>query len=95
MPAGDDFVEVSIPFNKFSDKWSSATGEQTTTCADDADVCPTADKLAAIQRVEVWAEGADGEVHLEVLSVSASIKTVAPKATMGTDVTLVSFSGVC
>jgi hypothetical protein len=45
VPAGEDFVDVKIPFNTFSDKWSSATGEQTTTCADDADVCPTAKKI--------------------------------------------------
>merc|ERR1711976_994753 len=71
VPAGDDFVDVKIPFNTFSDKWSSATGEQTTTCAQSEDVCPTADKLKAIQRVEFWGEGAAGKLHLEVQSVSA------------------------
>merc|ERR1711924_256980 len=71
VPAGSDFVDVKIPFNTFSDKWSSATGEQTTTCADDADVCPTAAKLKKIQRVEFWGEGAAGKLHLEVQSVSA------------------------
>merc|ERR1711948_57613 len=50
VPAGSDFVEVKIPFNTFSDKWSSATGEQTTTCAENKDVCPTASKLSKIQR---------------------------------------------
>lgn len=71
VPAGDDFVEVKIPFNTFSDKWSSATGEQTTTCAEDSSVCPTASKLSKIQRVEFWGEGASGKLHLEVQSVSA------------------------
>jgi len=71
VPAGDDFVDVKIPFNTFSDKWSSATGEQTVTCADDADVCATAAKLAKIQMLEFWGEGASGKVHLEVKSVSA------------------------
>jgi len=71
VPAGDDFVDVKIPFNSFSDKWSSATGEQTTTCADDSDVCLTADKLAKIQMIELWGEGAGGKVHLEVNSISA------------------------
>jgi len=71
VPAGDDFVDVKIPFNTFSDKWSSATGEQTTTCADDADVCLTANKLAKLQMIELWAEGAGGNVHLEVNSISA------------------------
>jgi hypothetical protein len=71
VPAGDDFVDVKIPFNTFSDKWSSATGEQTTTCADDSDVCLTANKLAKIQMIELWGEGAGGKVHLEVNSISA------------------------
>merc|ERR1711862_362979 len=71
VPAGDDFVEVKIPFNTFSDKWSSATGEQTTTCVEDSSVCPTASKLSKIRRVEFWGEGASGKLHLEVQSVSA------------------------
>jgi len=72
VPAGDDFVAVRVPFTSFSDKWSPATGEPTTTCAQDADVCPTAKKLQAIQRLEVWAEGADGLAHLELQSISAA-----------------------
>lgn len=71
VPAGDEFVDVKIPFNTFSDKWSSATGEQTTTCANDSDVCLTASKLAKLQMIEFWGEGAAGNVHLEVKSVSA------------------------
>jgi len=71
VPAGDDFTDIKIPFNTFSDKWSSATGEQTTTCADDADVCPTAKKLGNIQMIELWGEGAPGKVRLEVNSISA------------------------
>merc|ERR1719163_864100 len=72
VPAGADFAAIRIPFNKFSDKWSSATGEQTTSCAEDKSVCPTASKLRAIKRIEVWAEGALGKVHLEVQSIFAS-----------------------
>jgi lipocalin len=71
VPAGSDFTQIKIPFSDFSDKWSSATGEQTTTCAQSADVCPTASKLSKIQRMEFWAEGADGKLQLEVKAVSA------------------------
>merc|ERR1712070_1318573 len=71
VPAGTDFVEVKLPFNTFSDKWSSATGEHTKECAQDKDVCPTAAKLSKIQRIEFWGEGAAGKLHLEVKSVSA------------------------
>merc|ERR1719259_1169586 len=31
VPPGEDFVEVRIPFSDFTDHWSSATGEPTTT----------------------------------------------------------------
>merc|ERR1711953_1543031 len=75
VPAGSEFVEVKIPFNTFSDKWSSATGEQTSTCAENKDVCPTASKLSKIQRVEFWGEGALGKLHLEIQSVSAESAT--------------------
>merc|ERR1712224_848891 len=71
VPAGDDFVDVRIPFKSFTDKWSSATGEPTTTCAEDSSVCPTASKLSKIQRIEVWGEGKAGKVHIEVKSVRA------------------------
>merc|ERR1712070_354413 len=71
VPAGSDFVGVKIPFNTFSDKWSSATGEHTVECADDSSACLTAAKLAKVRRVEFWGEGANGKLHLEVQSVSA------------------------
>jgi len=69
VPEGDDFVDVRVPLNKFSDLWSSYTGEQEKTCAEDRSVCPTARLLKHIQRVEVWGEGCAGMVHLEVRSV--------------------------
>jgi len=71
VPAGSDFTDVKIPFHTFSDKWSSATGEQTTTCTQNKDVCPTASKLSQIKRIEFWGEGVAGKLHLEVQSVSA------------------------
>jgi hypothetical protein len=86
VPAGEAFTQIKIPFNTFSDHWSSATGDQTKTCADDKTVCITAEKLAKIQRVELWAEGALGMVHLEVKSVAAaSASTVAVVAAAPTN----------
>jgi len=76
IPAGDDFVDIRIPFKSFTDKWSSATGAPTTTCAEDASVCPTAAKLKKIQRIEVWGEGTAGKVHVEVKSVRAEVATL-------------------
>lgn len=55
---------------------------QTTTCAEDGDVCPTAKTLAGIKRIELWAEGADGEVHLEVKQIQAAAQ---PSTLLSTD----------
>ena len=59
-----------MPLASFSDKWNSATGQHTTECADDPDVCPSAASLADIQYFEVWGEGVDGVIHLELAAVA-------------------------
>jgi len=51
--------------------WSSATGEHTKECADDKSVCPKAKTLKSIKRMEIWAEGVLGKVHLEIHSITA------------------------
>jgi len=72
---GEAFSEVRIPFNTFSDKWDPATGDQTVTCAEDPSVCPTSESLANLRRLSLWAEGAKGDAHLEIQSVSAGINS--------------------
>lgn len=97
VPAGNNFNTVRIPMTAFSDKWSSATGEHTKECKDDESVCLTAAKLKKIQRVEVWAEGALGKVHLEVqsISVEAPSQLVHALQEEDNDVTyLATFDGV-
>jgi hypothetical protein len=63
---------------------SSATGEPTATCASDSSACLTADKLRAVKRLELWAEGVDGKIHLEVQSISASAATATAHAAVST-----------
>jgi len=77
IEVGDEFSEVRIPFNMFSDHWSPATGEQTITCAEDPKVCPTAQDLSDIKSIEIWAEGVKGNVHLEIKSIAAGVKSTA------------------
>jgi len=76
VPAGDKFVPIVIPWSSFSDLWSPATGNQNKTCAEDKSVCPTAAKLKAIKRIEVWGEGVLGKVNLEIQSISASTSSL-------------------
>ena len=74
VPEGDDFSEVRIPFKMFSDHWNPATGKPTKTCMEDMSVCPTYHDLAHIRRIDLWAEGVKGPIHLEIKSISAGIK---------------------
>lgn len=66
--------DYRIPFNHFSNKWSSYTGEPTTRCSPShPEVCPTRHALASIGAIGIWAEGAAGEFHLEVHGIAASM----------------------
>eukprot|EP00931_Biecheleriopsis_adriatica_P117807 TRINITY_DN93293_c0_g1_i1.p1 TRINITY_DN93293_c0_g1~~TRINITY_DN93293_c0_g1_i1.p1 ORF type:complete len:254 (-),score=53.20 TRINITY_DN93293_c0_g1_i1:119-817(-) len=78
VPQGNDFSVVRVPLADMSDEWLPRTGEIRKTCSEDSTACVTAKKLSAIQRVELWAEGQDGQVHLEVRSISIE----GPAATM-------------
>lgn len=73
VPSSDVFQPVTIPLSQFSDHWSPATGEHTKECSYDDSVCITAQDLKEIKRVEFWAEGVDGKVHLEVESIRLSM----------------------
>eukprot|EP00928_Gymnodinium_smaydae_P022093 TRINITY_DN18664_c0_g1_i1.p1 TRINITY_DN18664_c0_g1~~TRINITY_DN18664_c0_g1_i1.p1 ORF type:complete len:265 (+),score=45.82 TRINITY_DN18664_c0_g1_i1:88-882(+) len=72
VPAGDEFSEVRIPFAHFSDKWDTITGDLKATCVDDTSTCITQQKLKlfGVHNIQFAAWGANGRVHLEVLSVS-------------------------
>ena len=69
-PEGD-FAEVKIPFTSFTRCWDDSTGDAIKTCAEDKEFCPTAERLADLQTVSLWAEGHVGDVTLSVKSISA------------------------
>merc|ERR1719487_2061903 len=93
VPAGSDFSVVKIPIDSFSDKWSSATGEQTSTCAQDKDVCVTAEKLKKIQHLSIWGEGVAGKIHLEIKSISIEGPSVVEAEAADGSVGLATFDG--
>jgi len=70
-----EFQDIVIPLTEFSDHWSPATGEHTKECSYSKSVCITSKELKAILRVEIWGEGYNGKVHLEIKSIR-----VAPKS---------------
>lgn len=71
--SGGSFTDVFVKWTDFSDLWSPATGDLTKTCQDDASACVTAKTLRGIKRMELWAEGKDGKIHLEVQRIDAII----------------------
>ncbi|GMH90936.1 hypothetical protein TL16_g11911 [Triparma laevis f. inornata] len=58
---------VRIPYNEFSNNWSSYTGEPIVKCSDDASVCPSEKNKKDIQQLGLWAEGAAGVFNLDLL----------------------------
>merc|ERR1719159_2202571 len=70
-PKGE-FGTVQIPFTDFTDCWDDGTCDAIKTCADDAKYCPDEGTLSNMQTMSVWAEGKEGDVHLEIKSVVAT-----------------------
>lgn len=68
---GEEWTDVALPFNKFSSATSPATGEPTKRCEDDESVCPSKDVLAGITELAIWAEGAAGEITLDIEWIKA------------------------
>lgn len=73
---------VKVPFTSFSYDWSGYTGRCDTKdptgqqhhCCDagaNKKYCPTSTFLSTITDVEVWAEGAEGDFHLEIDYIGA------------------------
>ena len=58
-----------LPFNTFTDDWSDSTGKAIKTCADNKIYCPDAKTLKNMETLSIWAEGVEGDVHLEVDSI--------------------------
>ncbi len=71
--SNEAFQRVRVPLAYFTDAWSPAQGGKTRKqCGEGVESanCLTAGLLAAIQRVEVVAEGETGDVKLEIKSIS-------------------------
>ena len=74
-----DFQIVKVPFKDFSYDWSGFTGRCDTKdpdgtqhhCCNNDKYCPTATFLSSITDLEVWAEGAVGDFHLDIDYIGA------------------------
>lgn len=67
----EDYGEMILNFSDFSSSWDDATGKTIVTCADDGQYCPTVSTLQDMQTISFWGEGVEGEVKLDIKSISA------------------------
>jgi len=70
FPTVGSFGAISIPFSNFTDFWDGSTGKPIHTCAEKAEYCPDQTTLQNMKTMTIWAEGVEGNIHLEVKSVS-------------------------
>ena len=61
---------VSIPFTNFTDFWDDGTGDPIHTCAEKEEYCPDQKTLTNMKTMSIWAEGVEGQIHLEVQSIA-------------------------
>jgi len=72
LEPSDEFRDIFIPWSKFSDKWSAATGAHT------AENPPKADSLRSITQLQIWVEGVAGKFHIQVKYIRAGKAPSAP-----------------
>jgi len=65
VPVSNSFSEVFLPWSKFSDKWSAATGAHT------AEEPPKASSTSSITQIQIWVEGVAGTFKLQLKYVRA------------------------
>lgn len=71
-PVSDDFEEVVLPIENFTDYWDDATGDAIVSCQEDEKYCADESVLKNVKTLSVWAEGVNGKVDLDIMSVSAT-----------------------
>jgi len=99
QPPTGKFGDVVLPLKGFTDHWDDATGKAITTCADDSKACPTQKRLQNLETVQIWAEGIEGDVHLQIRSIRASgcttghVFPVVAAASISNEIPVVTFDG--
>lgn len=67
----DVFLDVVLAFSEFSDNWDPRTGDIIVTCQENEQYCPDDKTLQNMERLEIMAEGVNGEIKLEIKSIVA------------------------
>jgi len=65
------FQQVKLPFEEFTDNWNAGTGDAVVTCAENKEFCPDIASKKDLYSIAVWGEGVEGNVDLQIQSISA------------------------
>jgi len=71
VPASSELQTIVFPWGNFSDCWDDATGDPIHTCDSDPEFCPDKPALQDLKSMSIWAEGKEGDVHMEIQKVTA------------------------
>ncbi|KAG7339065.1 complex I intermediate-associated CIA30 domain containing protein [Nitzschia inconspicua] len=85
VPMDDDFGTITLPFDSFSSKWDDATGDIQVSCHDNTEYCPSQSWLQNIQTMSFWGEGVQGDIDLEIKTISAVGCTTTSNSTTNTN----------
>ena len=66
-----EFGEVIVPFAEFSSNWDEGTGDIIASCNDESSFCPDEDTLRNFEAFAFWGEGVEGDISLDIKSISA------------------------
>jgi len=69
-PSVGKFGDAVLPFTNFTDAWNDATGNRVHSCASNKIYCPTRDSLRDFRTMSIWAEGVEGDIQLEIESIT-------------------------
>jgi len=72
IAASSEFTSLVLPFSSFSSKWNEATGKTEIECSEDPQYCPTIEVLEDMKTMSFWGEGVEGDIALEIRSISAT-----------------------
>jgi len=72
LPTGEQFTDVIVPFDHFSNDWDTHTGDITTSCSTNGDHCPDEDTLRDMTLFSLSGQGVAGKVKLEIKSIDAT-----------------------
>merc|ERR1712151_986459 len=72
QPDTNKWGPVILPLSKFTNYWDDATGDAIVPCEKSKWYCIPERTLRNIGKMEIWAEGVEGDVRLEIRKIEAA-----------------------